>query len=196
MSNWSRAHYINSRKTIDTLITDLDTKLSRPAANDPLISELNKKLLLAYKAEEEYWKQRSRQLWFTLGDKNTGFFHASTRGRRARNRLTVLETDAGEDVFEKDLIVSTITDYFQSIFASSTSECVDIVSRAIRPSITQTTNDRLISIPSETEIREALFSIHPDKALGPDGFSASFFQSNWTTVKPALVKEIQDFFST
>ena len=49
--------------------------------------------------------------------------------------------------------------------------------------------------PSLREIKEALFSIHPDKALGPDGFSVSFFQTNWDTVGPAITKEIQDFFS-
>ena len=41
-----------------------------------------------------------------------------------------------------------------------------------------------------------MFSIHQDKALGPDGFSASFFQSNWEIVGPAITREIQHFFST
>lgn len=40
------------------------------------------------------------------------------------------------------------------------------------------------------------FPIHPDKAPGPDGFSASFFQSNWSIVGPAICKEIQCFFIT
>ncbi|XP_056843105.1 uncharacterized protein LOC130495678 [Raphanus sativus] len=163
---WSRKHYINSRKTIDKLKTSLDAELSKETTNDSLISSLNTQLLLAYKAEEEYWKQRSRQLWLTLGDKNTGFFHASTRGRRARNQLTVLENAQGEEVF------------------------------AIQPSISHATNEKLTYIPSAAEIKEALFSIHPDKAPGPDGFSASFFQSNWSTVNPAIIKEIQDFFAT
>ena len=41
-----------------------------------------------------------------------------------------------------------------------------------------------------------MFSIHPDKAPGPDGFSASFFQSNWEAVGPEITKEIQGFFMT
>ena len=44
------------------------------------------------------------------------------------------------------------------------------------------------------EIKDAAFAIHPDKAPGPDGFSASFFQSNWKVVGPAIIKEIQYFF--
>ncbi|XP_048596370.1 uncharacterized protein LOC106358899 [Brassica napus] len=57
-------------------------------------------------------------------------------------------------------------------------------------------NEELITIPSTAEIRTALFSIHPDKAPGPDGFSACFFQSNWDVIGPGICKEIQDFSSS
>lgn len=57
-------------------------------------------------------------------------------------------------------------------------------------------NDKLIAIPSDVEIRNAIFAIHPDKAPGPDGFSASFFQSNWDSVGPAICHEIRSFFIT
>lgn len=36
-------------------------------------------------------------------------------------------------------------------------------------------NAALIQDPSAAEIKEAIFAIHPDKAPGPDGFSAMFF---------------------
>ena len=34
----------------------------------------------------------------------------------------------------------------------------------------------------------------PDKAPGPDGFNAYFFQSCWDIVKEDLVKAITNFF--
>lgn len=55
-------------------------------------------------------------------------------------------------------------------------------------------NDRLTSIPTKEEIKTALFSINAKKAPGPDGFSASFFQSFWNTLGDDLAKEIQCFF--
>lgn len=41
-----------------------------------------------------------------------------------------------------------------------------------------------------------MFSIHADKAPGPDGFSASFFHSNWDSTGKEIVEEIQAFFTT
>lgn len=46
------------------------------------------------------------------------------------------------------------------------------------------------------EIKEATFTIHPDKAPSPDGFSASFFQANWEVVGPDVIQETQGFFAT
>lgn len=63
--------------------------------------------------------------------------------------------------------------------------------------ITQTSSN-LRGFNGQQTIAEALqpFAIDADKALGPDGFSASFFQSNWEIIGQAVINEIQMFFST
>lgn len=40
---------------------------------------------------------------------------------------------------------------------------------------------------SEEEIHRALFVMGPNKALGPDGFHAAFFQKSWDLVKKKVV---------
>lgn len=106
----------------------------------------------------------------------------------------MIEDDSGVPAFEDEQIASTILAYFSCIFTSSNPPAADVVSRAITPCISDAMNETLISIPQMQEIKEALFAIHPDKAPGPDGFSASFFQSNWDVVGPAITSEIQSFF--
>lgn len=55
-------------------------------------------------------------------------------------------------------------------------------------------NSNLIAIPTPAEVKAVVFSINPDKAPGPDGFSSSFFQSNWTTIGEKVADEIAQIF--
>ncbi|CAA7019206.1 unnamed protein product [Microthlaspi erraticum] len=166
------------------------------ASSETLIAQINQELKEAYKAEEEFWRQRSRQLWLNLGDKNSGYFHAATRGRRARNNISVIEDENGKAVYDKENIEKVITSYFTAMFTSQSGSRTDTVEQSLIPKITEETNARLIQIPSPEEVNAAIFSIHPDKAPGPDGFSASFFHTNWGTIGTDVTKEIQSFFTT
>ena len=106
----------------------------------------------------------------------------------------MLETSEGLPLFDEQQIVTEIAKYFETIFISNGSDGAAIVAKALKPCISPTTNAALTSLPSVDEIKKALFAIHPDKAPGPDGFSACFFQSNWTAVGATIVTEIQSFF--
>ena len=161
-----------------------------------LISSLNNTLLLAYKAKEVFWKQRSRQLWLALGDKNTKYFHAATRGRKAVNKFSVIENAVNKPVYEEEEILTVFIEYFQQLFTSQEGGRLSTVQEAIQPRISEETNAKVLILPSPTEIKQAFFAIHPVKAPGPDGFSASFFQSNWDTVGSQIILEVQTFFSS
>lgn len=98
--------------------------------------------------------------------------------------------------FEEAKISELITNYYRDLFASKETKCNEIVNQALHPCIEDSTNIGLVAIPSAREVRDALFSIHPDKAPGPDGFSASFFRSNWKIMGSTIISEIQGFFSS
>ncbi|KAJ4787196.1 RNA-directed DNA polymerase (reverse transcriptase)-related family protein [Rhynchospora pubera] len=51
-------------------------------------------------------------------------------------------------------------------------------------------------MPTEHEITTIVFSIHPDRAAGPDGVNARFIQTQWSLVKACVLKQINDFFFT
>lgn len=116
--HWSRKFQENSRKTLDELRHQLDEAMSNPVSDDDLTHKINLSLLTAYKKEEEYWRQRSRQLWLALGDSNTSFFHASTKTRKSKNRMTVIENEAGVPWFEEDQIADVICKYYDKIFTA------------------------------------------------------------------------------
>ncbi|CAA7021924.1 unnamed protein product [Microthlaspi erraticum] len=193
---WSRNHYINSQKKIEEKRRELEEAMSNDECNDNVIFQINKELKEAYQAEVEYWRQRSRQMWLSIGDKNNSYFHAATRGRRARNNITVIEDDEGKTFVEEKQIEDVITSYFQKMFTSQAGNRAETVFQSITPRISEETNRRLIQIPTPEEVNTAIFSIHPDKAPGPDGLSASFFHSNWNTIGAGITSEIQQFFIT
>lgn len=78
--------------------------MTSPINNEVLLNIIKSDLKAAYLAEESFWKQMSRNLWLSLGDKNSGYFHAVTKGRRAKNNLSVIENAECTPVFtEKEI---------------------------------------------------------------------------------------------
>lgn len=49
---------------------------------------------------------------------------------------------------------------------------------------------------SDTEIKEAMFSIDDDKAAGPDGFTSKFFKAAWSVVSVDVCAAVKEFFSS
>lgn len=196
---WSKKQRETNNARVEQLRKGIEQQNTSQHPNIELLEQMKKELLDAYKFEENYWKQRSRQLWLHLGDRNTGFFHASTKKRKAINKFAALEKEDGTTVYKEEKITSTIVDYFQKLFTPNNydhSLMKETISKSITPRITEEQNDKLTKIPSPEEIKEALFSIHPEKAPGPDGFSACFFQTNWSVVGQDIIREVQDFFNS
>lgn len=65
----------------------------------------------------------------------------------------------------------------------------------ITPRITEEDNDYLSGQFNEDEVKRALFQMHPEKALGVDGFSVMFYQRFWEVVKDDTCGEILQFLN-
>lgn len=76
------------------------------------------------------------------------------------------------------------------------SDSSQVVQEGISSKVTTEMNQTLIAPPTPLEVKEALFSIHPDKAPGLDGFSASFYHSFWDIIGEDITKDILAFFAT
>jgi len=57
-------------------------------------------------------------------------------------------------------------------------------------------NQRLTKEVTKEEIYNAIFSINGESALGPDGFTALFFQKYWSVVKVQVIEEVLGFFKS
>ncbi|KAG2320946.1 hypothetical protein Bca52824_014159 [Brassica carinata] len=102
---WVREKNLNSNLAIQELQIKLEAALSCISPDTEAIGKLTTDLEKAYEEEELYWRQRSRIQWLSCGDRNTSFFHATTRSRRAVNKFSVIETPEGIAVYKEDEIV-------------------------------------------------------------------------------------------
>lgn len=51
-------------------------------------------------------------------------------------------------------------------------------------------------IPTDQDIKWAVFALGPTKSPGPDGMTAALVQENWEAFKPVVTSEVLSFFQT
>lgn len=137
------------------------------------ILEVSRKL--PYKDEEEYWHQKSQNMWYSSGDLNTQFYHALTRQWRIRNRIVGLHDAAGSWITKDEGIERVAMEYFETLFRTSSPSEFDSFFDEVMSSITTQMNQRLLRPETEEEVWQTLFMMHPEKSHGPDGMTAQFF---------------------
>ena len=91
---------------------------------------------------------------------------------------------------------SYITDYYKGLFGPSEDNTISLQENLTDdiPQVSSAENDTLISPFSEQEIREAVFQMEHNKAPGPDGFPAEFYQVFWEVIKKDLLARFSDCY--
>lgn len=86
-----------------------------------------------------------------------------------------------------------ISGFFKNLFSSCST--IPIPAFALPKGSISSAFDMLVCVPSPLEIKQALWSLKPFKAAGPDGFQPYFFQKNWDVVGPSVIDAISSVFS-
>lgn len=138
---------------------------------------------------ETKWKQRSGNRWLQLGDKNTKYFHASANGRKNANAIEGLQRQDGSAIAQQDLR-EEILKYYENLLGRTgrsqtpfdltgkVGPCFAVPLAALDENITQ------------QEVRLAVMELPKNKASGPDGFPAEFYQNFWDIMAPDIMKLI------
>jgi hypothetical protein len=82
-----------------------------------------------------------------------------------------------------------ITNYYKNLFGAPEEGnfSLDETLSDDIPQVSSEENDLLTAEYSEEEVRKALFQMEHNKASGPDGFPAEFYQTFWETIKGDLL---------
>ncbi|XP_026437505.1 uncharacterized protein LOC113335702 [Papaver somniferum] len=144
--------------------------------------------------EEKFWKIKSRDQYIKLGDKNTSYFHRTTKSRLRRNKIDTIQDSSGNWIENYQDIKKCFTNHFSKMATSESHSMNTEILNLIPTVITTEDNKNLNRIPEDREVKAILFIMAKDKAPGPDGFPPNFFQANWDIIGEDLVKMVQHFF--
>lgn len=128
---------------------------------------LKRELAKAYRNEELYWRQKSRQKWLRSGNRNSKFFHGAVKGNRARRRIEKLRDING--VFQRSEAAKgqVATDYFWKLLKSSNPQSFQEWFSGFPPSVTAEMNEGLIEKVTVEEVRQAVSRVRPLVPLAP-----------------------------
>lgn len=99
ISKWTKQNKSNSSIRIQELHHQIDQITKATQIDFEELKRLKKELHLEHQNEETFWRMKSRVTWLKDGDRNTKFFHAATKNRRAQNKIRSLKDDQGKTWF-------------------------------------------------------------------------------------------------
>ncbi|VFQ70955.1 unnamed protein product, partial [Cuscuta campestris] len=152
------------------------------------------KLLQACNVERIFWEQKANISWLKEGDSNTKFFHSYVKGRRAKLKISTIKDDMGINHDNEDQIGNLAVEHFTNLFADHAISNPESITTYIPTTITEQDNNFMRRLPEVEEVKEAIWSLNPDAAAGPDGFKGRFFKECWNIIKVDLLRACQEFF--
>lgn len=166
-----------SRLELENIQIKLDKS---PLSQDLQVAEreMYKKYVDLCQVEESLAHQKSRIQWLKLGDRNSSFFFRSVRNNNNRSRINCITLDNGERLTKPPDIHEAFVDHFSKLFGipgNGNYKGFDRVNSLIKKKLS---NNQMVSMArdvTDEEIKDVVWSLNPNKAPGPDGFSASFF---------------------
>jgi len=152
----------------------------------------------ALQIEEEYWREKSKVAWHSDGDRNTKYYHRLTKIKNTSKLITTL-MNGDNMVSDANEISGLITNHFKNIFATNNVvqdlQVNQLIDDSIPNLITDDVNTLLTSLPTPSDIHQAVLAMNKDGAPSPDGFGAVFFQCYWDIVKNDVINAVLEFFT-
>jgi hypothetical protein len=103
------------------------------------------------------------------------FFHGAAFARKKVNKISFLEDGAGNKVTNDQGMQNLAKNYFLELFQQQNNASAPVID-VIHHAIYANDNISLTAPFTKEEFRITMFSMHPDKCPGPDGYNPGFYQ--------------------
>ena len=177
LSEWSKKCFGKVRKQLEVKCKQLQTieQAALRTGDSSRMKFLENEVNLLIDKEAIMWRQWSKTLWLSDGDKNTRLFHSKASQRRRKNYITKLYDVDGRWCFRQDQICDTIVNFYKTLFTSKEpsnfEEVIDTIPHVVK-------NEMNVNLEADFTIEEveiALKQMAPLKALGMDGMPQLFY---------------------
>jgi len=149
-------------------------------------------LIKLLREEELKFYQRAKTTDVLFGYNNTRYFRMIANGKHRKKRIFSLEHEGGKIEGQKNL-KDYITQFYKELFGPPEENHFTLLERTDDiPQVSSSENEFLTAPFTEKEIRDAVFDMEHNKAPGPDGFLAEFYQQFWDVIKGDLMNMFHD----
>ncbi|GJZ48772.1 RNA-directed DNA polymerase, eukaryota, reverse transcriptase zinc-binding domain protein [Tanacetum coccineum] len=98
-------------------------------------------------------------------------------------------------MFQRAKVPIQFVNHFKSFLGPQQDmECLEMDSRIFKNKIDLQSACDMIRKVTREEIKDAMFSIDDNKALGPDGYTAKFFKKAWNIIGNDVCRAVEEFF--
>jgi hypothetical protein len=179
------------------ITSDLDVKAESTlldASERETLRQAQDRISSLRRDEETKWAQRAKVKHVQEGGNNTKYFHMIANGKYRKKKIFQLEQDEGTIVGE-DNLKNYITEYYKKLFGEPTPNNFTLDGSLISdiPQLSNEENSLLTADFSVKEVFEAISQMELNKAAGPDGFPAEFYQTFWEVIKDDLMAMFVQF---
>lgn len=191
--------HISSRA--DCAVRDLDALQNQVSSNwgcpvwKSQLRDSKQKAFRLLEAERLYFSQMTKGSFLMLSDRNSKFYHSLIRRNIAKRSITCIKMSDGSSSTSLTQVADQFIDYYSSLLGSSSHvQCINQSIMDSGPKLSLSGSLLLVDHVSNTDIKNALFSIPNDKSPGPDGYSSQFFKEAWNIVGEDFTRAALEFF--
>nr|GEW43737.1 hypothetical protein [Tanacetum cinerariifolium] len=189
----------NLHDHVNRLRSELDEvqkSLDRDSSN-PILREEEAVYVQAFSEakldEERFLRQKAKVEWLEVGDSNSAYFHKSIKCRNQRSRIDLITTANNVKVFG-NMVPRVFVSHYKD-FLGSSMPCDEVnIDGLFEKRVSDLSNQNMVCLVTNEEIKHAMFSICDNKAPSPDGFTFVFFKKGWDVVGQDVCNGVRDFF--
>ena len=184
-----------------TALLQLQNELQTSPDNEPilaLVNEATTKYISILSSSLALLRQQCKIDWIKYGDECTRFFFAKAKQRKLATYIFSIHDSIGTEVEGFDQVGEVLLAYYTDLLGNSPSRRHSVDDSIISQGnvLSQEQQIDLCKPFTDTDIKEAIFSIPNHKSPGPDGFSSGFFKSTWSTTGPMVCALVRHFLQT